>query len=228
MPIDLHEVTKRSVAKPDREVDLGAIEERSRRYIRRRRTLVALGGLALFVALGTAALGVRAWINEEGGVAAPSGDYLLLSDELGSDSAGELNGAVIVEARSNLPDGTKLFYSYGFPDEFTSGGSGCCPEVRDGGVRLRLPVDACPQSNELSLRVTASPDMREVSQNASCPPALPGEDRGCGPPLQPDSVLAELGQRFEKLDGPQVSQRDEVREIVVRRTYDLDEAGVCV
>jgi hypothetical protein len=112
---------------------------------------------------------------------------------------------VRVTATTNLPDGTRVEIS-------TTDEGSCCPQVDGGRILVQTQNSSCygsvgsaANSPGFDATITARPDLDTLVFPG---PAGPG--RGSGVKTeQPDSVVAVLGEHFERLTGDQVVEQDD-------------------
>jgi hypothetical protein len=141
--------------------------------------------------------------------------YSVMFPKEAGPSGNNPNGGATVILTTNLPDGTLVFLSaegIGVP----GGGSTCCPPIENGKVRFQANNGSCvlppgaAQSTGFIMTVTVRPEYRFGSSLAGPTP----------PKVQPTSVQAVLGRRFERLSGPQVRIEKGVRQLVATARFD--------
>jgi hypothetical protein len=167
------------------------------------------------VALLTAAAGcgrLGAGDGSASGDPIPSGHFVLLPDE---PSGADRRGVLLLEARTNLPNGTRVDIGVGGPDiEGTSTGH----RVRDGIIEVRVAMNAC-RMGDGALRAPPIGVILSVAPfNTFAYPSGRGP-RTSLPPKQPAEVRAILGERFERLEGNQVQREERGNFILVKKTY---------
>jgi hypothetical protein len=130
-------------------------------------------------------------------------------------------GLTILDAATNLPEGTLVSLYFSSKDEENPDTT----TVHDGMIPIRVANNYC-HLNEGNL--TGSAWTIEVTIAPMYPSDAIG-GRGLVPPpfyTQPASVLAILGQHFENLYGDQVTQVDGVNQIKMSKDYQLP-ANTC-
>jgi hypothetical protein len=142
----------------------------------------------------------------------PSGHFVLLPDE---PSGTDQRGVLLLEARTNLPNGTRVDIGVGGPDiEGVSSGR----PVRDGVIDVRVAMNACRKVDgvlrapPIGVIVSVAPFNTFAFPSGRGPGAVP-------PPKQPAAVRTILGERFERLEGDQVQHEERGNFISVKRTY---------
>lgn len=163
---------------------------------------------------------VVASINFPTSLQTPDGYYLLFPEAI--EATTDSNGGANVTLTTNLPEATLALNTYQDVGG-SAGGLGLGDSVHDGKLTVTVFNQSCYDppgaqgSSGFELTVTIRPVFDNVPLEG--PPPAPGQSPR-GPPSQPDSVLAILGQRFENLNGDQVTKDGEVNQIVVTRSYD--------
>jgi hypothetical protein len=143
--------------------------------------------------------------------------YINLPTEPG---AVDSKGLTILDAETNLPEGTMIWLYFSSKDSETPTQS----EVADGKIRVRVANNECHglgstlTGSNLTARITASPVDWDF--------IIFGPEGPHTQPHQPDAVLAILGQHFENMTGPQVTQVGEDNEIQISKDYQLP-ASTC-
>lgn len=178
--------------------------------------------VALVVVVGT---GFGLWSAFWPGMQAPASPgargYFITFPEhagaLGQDPNGGIG--VTITIRTNLPEGTLV--DIDAPNIGGPGGIGeCCPPVHQGRLTIAVDNASCylapgsPRSTGFGVTITVKPDFKVVPIG----PVAPGSTRK---PIgkQPATVLAILGQRFERLKGDQVRTVNGVRQLVASATF---------
>jgi hypothetical protein len=171
----------------------------------------------LVAAAGFGAAGFALFIGDRGpesSTAAPTKYHILLPDEsLGTDD----DGLQMLDAATNLPNGTQFDLSIGSPDIEGESGAG----VKDGLIRIRVLNNSCREINgvlrspQLRISVIVAPFHVFLSSGGFGSPPL--DDRT----KQPAEVRAVLGDRFEQLSGEQVEETDQGKMLKAERTYRL-------
>jgi hypothetical protein len=122
-----------------------------------------------------------------------------------------------VVASTNLPDGTLVIVTYTEGESF---GYHCCSKVNNGMVHGKATHTSCrnevfwldnPPSRSFTITFTVLPDTAPNAIECLNP-------EGCARP-QPRSVLNVLGERFERLNGPQVRMKDGMPALVASKTF---------
>ena len=186
---------------------------------------LAVVGLALAVAAAGAYLGWRSFspdVTPVPGSTPKDGYFLDFPDTIMATD--DVNGGADIEMRTNLPDGTCAALDYGIDGGDGSGYSSCF-KVSDGVLPVTVNDHSCynlvghvGDSFGFSATITVAPTLEEGRIRGGFGPQ-PGPGY-TPPPYQPASVRAELGEHFERLNGPQVTERGDERVIVISRDYE--------
>lgn len=160
----------------------------------RRRIVVILVAFAVFAAPAIVVWGLGR--SDDHIAQAPDDGYAITFP----DEARAIDNAdAEIVAQTNLPEGTLVWITT------TSGGS-CCPAVEHGAIVYTTQNSTCfglvgdtadSEGFDLTITVQREFDIQFPG------PMLAGEGES-GPQVQPDSVLAVLGEDFEHLTGDQV------------------------
>jgi hypothetical protein len=200
----------------------GVYETILRRARRRRIALLSASFMGFAVLAGIAALlyaGFHIWPDSKSRLTANSsnrGHYIEFPDApdtLGNDS--------VIEVETNLVDGTLIEVEFSL-----STGSlvqiTCCETVSEGMVTIGVP-QVCPVAEPANTKVLVHLEARPVFQRDDMPCVLdPDGTQSCLGTSQPAPVRSVLGDRFERLEGEQVTVNPNgSRYIESTRTYDL-------
>ncbi len=131
----------------------------------------------------------------------------------------ERKGLAVIDAATNLPDGTKVNL-YLFGADVESPGQAV---VKDGRIPIRIWNGFCHET-EAGLEGTTTKVTAVVSPVSGFVPAGGGRAGGgqyTPPPWQPPSVQAVLGPHFERLTGDQVVNQDGRRMLVASKLVQL-------
>jgi hypothetical protein len=181
----------------------------------KRRGVAGAVALALLVGAGFVAWLARQTAAEKPSVSATARAYSITFPLEAGPPGDNPNGGATLIATTNLPDGT-LVWSQAEGIGGPGGGGTCCPAVENGKIALRANNGACalppgaPRGTGFIVTVTVRPEYRFGSSLAGPSP----------PKIQPASVQAVLGPRFERLTGPQVRIEDGVRQLVATARFD--------
>jgi hypothetical protein len=150
------------------------------------------------------------------------GGYYIDIPDLTTGS-GRVHGFWSLTATTNLPDGTM----YEAKSAWTDGGgegTSCCAQVQDGSIAFKIGDDPCSRTvgtlggGGATVTFEVRPVFNDIIFHGPAPgPVISGQSPGL--PGQPASVLAVLGEQFERLTGDQVIVDAGVRELVASRTY---------
>jgi len=180
--------------------------------------LVAAAVGALVAATGIGGGAYMFFINRGPGSASatPAGYYIALPDEpLGAE-----DGLQILDATTNLPEGTVFELSIGSPDiEGSSGG----PVIEAGLIRIRVANNACRESHGVLQSPSITVSVIVAPFDVSGP--ISGGRARSSPPddsaKQPQEVRAVLGDAFENLWGDQVKETDRGKMLQAEKSYNL-------
>jgi hypothetical protein len=143
--------------------------------------------------------------------------YIAFHPEPQYVEGGQPYAEAIVTAETNLPDGTLVIVEY---EDGDGHGYSCCRKVETGDVTGRAGHTSCrnealgnpdPPSTSFRITFTVLPDTAITTPECLDP-------EGCSNP-QPPNVLQLLGDRFERLSGPQVLRVEGVRALVASMTF---------
>lgn len=178
---------------------------------RRRRAVVILVAFAVFLAPV-----LVLWVlGRDGGpsAAAPQDEGYFVSFPEEAASIDAFDAEIVAE--TNLPEGTIVWIA-------TTNGGSCCPPVENGTIAYTTQNTSCfglvgNTANGAPFAVTITVQ-REFDVQFPGPMSF-GEEES-GPQVQPDSVLAVLGEDFEHLTGDQVVEHpDGSRALVATASF---------
>jgi hypothetical protein len=194
------------------------LKRRARKKLANR---VIAGVVALTMTIAVVAIGIMLLRSRSNTPASPdrtstpAGYFVLLPDQ---PSGYDENGLAILDATTNLPEGTLVdLYIFSADAETPSGGV-----VKDGRIQTRVANNNCHETEMgligSSYRVTVTVSATPSSQVGI---GVRGGGSPLPSPMQPPEVQAILGPAFEHLTGDQVEERDGEKYLQTYGVYEL-------